>query len=322
MRIDLNALPPMIVPGPVAQPQGPGSLFEDLLTTPEIEDVSDAKGRVVAQQHSFSFDALGLLGVGGGGNVDAADEPKEQINAPAETKAVTTVAPSVVTQTAPMENVASQDHLLPRQAVERQRSAAPDSPAASPVLDAQIAAAPETRAPPISTQDAAAVAAVSQTPEVPMPSGGRVNLFIAGAGRVGHAPAVVPNVAVVRAASGLLSASATAVARMGPVSHGTVSSFVDMPEAEGRAVAKETSSAFALEKQAKSSADPVSVAVAEADGMLHVIAAAPDLTEDAKLKIRNIAQDIAQAIGVKLGEFSLNGAKIKPFLKYFGRSQT
>lgn len=76
-----------------------------------------------------------------------------------------------------------------------------------------------------------------------------------------------------------------------------------------------------LAGKAPSSADhALNVTVADVDGILHVTAAAPALTQTARLKIRTILEDLANETGAALGDVLLNGTLVLQPHNAIGRS--
>ena len=71
---------------------------------------------------------------------------------------------------------------------------------------------------------------------------------------------------------------------------------------------------------APSAADALNVTLADVDGILHVTAAAPDLTQTARLKIRTIVEDLANETGAALGNVLLNGTLVLQPHNAIGRS--
>lgn len=90
--------------------------------------------------------------------------------------------------------------------------------------------------------------------------------------------------------------------------------------AEAQPAAKRAMAKLASEAQTPSAAEPLNVTVANVDGILHVAAAAPNLTETARLKIRAIAEDLASETGAALGDVLLNGTLVMQPHNAIGRS--
>jgi len=66
-------------------------------------------------------------------------------------------------------------------------------------------------------------------------------------------------------------------------------------------------------------ADPVRVIISEVEGRLQILGAAPDIPEADRLKIRVIAESLANEVGTHLGELTLNGTPVQS-QKTSGRS--
>jgi hypothetical protein len=77
---------------------------------------------------------------------------------------------------------------------------------------------------------------------------------------------------------------------------------------ENGSVEQSDSAAPALEEDGAS--EVVSVTVSDDDGDVRIVAAVPDLSDEARQQVRRAAEDIARATGVSISGFSLNGAAL------------
>jgi len=264
------------------QRAGANLMFEDLFSGSSPEQEIPAPEKPEAARPLFSFDALGILGFG------RLDHGQIQLS---ETM---TVAPPAMDINA-LRDVASAERRA------RMSSAQP------------VPVSANAAAQPIQPADADGVAPLETLSDMPAPSG-RLNF----AGRTAPLPAaftgavsfaVLPETSTGAVEPGLLIPRA----RAGGLA---ALAYMDAPETEDLPTSDAPRTSFMTETHPEPAAGQVSVAVSEKDGTLHVIAAAPGLSEEAKLKIRGIAEDIANDAGVTLGAFSLNGAAFPDFFNY------
>lgn len=285
----VEAMPfPAVNPFPTtAQPSGDGAVFEHLLSLPSPQ--ADASISPAAKEkQTFSFDALGILGVGGGtvfgrmpadglSNRDTLDLPvtAPPVTTPPVTAPSFVVAPSVAGQWPVMMT--------------------PQVPVEGNLVMATVPATSRSSGP-----SALAIAGVS----IPGAAAG-VPLSQMGSMR----PAAVVPVSLDPALTG------------GEPLSGTASlSTSEGPQPEERAAARESLKKFTIDRQSASSSDDINVAVSETDGVVHVIAAASDVTDKTRAKIRGVAEGLANDAGLKLGSFVLNGATTLYSHKFFSRS--
>lgn len=101
-------------------------------------------------------------------------------------------------------------------------------------------------------------------------------------------------------------APATIMVRGPSIRHGPSSAFAKLPDLD--TVRTPAAPRVRLDEMTREPpAGQVSLAVAEKDGALHIAAAAPGITEDARLRLRKLAEDIARESGDVVGDFILNG---------------
>lgn len=84
----------------------------------------------------------------------------------------------------------------------------------------------------------------------------------------------------------------------------------DGVETPDRAQADHQTDEAAPDTQAETASEAVSVIVSDDNDNVQVIAALPDLSDDARRQVREAAEDIARTTGVDIGGFSLNGTPL------------
>jgi hypothetical protein len=62
----------------------------------------------------------------------------------------------------------------------------------------------------------------------------------------------------------------------------------------------------------------VQLAVFEREGLVQIVAAAPGLAPEVQVRLRRIASELAADAGLKLADFSLNGASVPDRLRIVG----
>jgi len=273
MRIDgppFSAMTPFMA---TSQPMGTGLMFGDLFSDTQAGAGEPAKASV---RPLFSFDALGVLGLGrivhGEQQQDGLplSDPSLEVGAsPAEQRAhLSAVMPAAILPHTVPQPVETGDVFGPASAI----AVGPPSVAGKSVLHASLSL-------PVRWGSLAA----------PF---GAMERF-----------ATMPDVSVNTTGSG----TGVFNLRTDRSGFGVV---VDAPEAGDPMEPGTKRAIFTAETRADPASGQVSVAVAEKDGAVHVIAAAPGLSDEARLKIRGIVEDLAADAGVALGEFSLNGATL------------
>ena len=289
MRIDVMIPPDLTTSKASHHRPTSGAVFDDVYASlRHDDDASSARGTGAAPQQLFSFDALGILGVGGGGS--------SQSQAPRMPAAVEAVAASTKAHDPHGINTV-------QQALHNRDGGHYTGIGLSPHSPGNPGDWPAEASP----SDAVPVAAFS--PAEPSCCGD------ASAYRI------------MRSASpysvSILPLAMNALSPLRPVSFGTMVPSILSPNQPNNAsmggagaVPKNLLLRFESARHAQAVSDEVSVTVSETEGVLQVIAAAPELTDTARTKIRSLADDIAKDIGVTLGEFSLNGTLLPRASKF------
>jgi len=278
MRIDVSALPAYLQIEMASRQQESGLCFEDIFLARPFDPETD--GTSGSPAHAYSFNAFGLLGIGG---------------SPAQTGQTFDADAAQHDRSPAGERVTDSDMAVP--------------PPFMTVAGTDVAGIDAATIPPLDPITAVAPTGPSRSVSVgtglSRPGDSRVTARIAGGN--GSVTAMVS-----------LLRSAILESRLSRAGMDTPSS--NEPEAETRTLAGEAMPEAAAERAAEAPEGDVSVTVSESDGTLHVIAAASDLTEKDKLKIRSAAEEIAREADVRLGDFFLNGAALRQFPKSSDRS--
>jgi len=283
MRIDTNLLPQAFGFMTSPSPSGGGLSFETLSSS--SQDVDRAPlAKPAASQRIFSFDALGVLGLGGtvaSGRPAKTATEDDRSQAPAAH-----AAPSEVGQGQPVPSA-------PVGGTEVFASHAASSPASGGRDVVDSPAAPQL-APPAQPS---AVQARALPASAPSQGGGTTS-----------SPAFAGPLPVEA------GASLTPVAQASrPVYPQGRASAADGPEDSMET--RKAPPATAFEAEAEPSSSQVSVTLSEGDGVVNVAAAASDLAEADHQALRRVADEAAGAAGIAVGELRLNGVPIRPFSK-------
>ena len=316
MRIDVTL--PAAVVAPKATPQQPGSslLFEDLVSPSPDQSAAKNNMAQAQPQQLFSFDALGILGLGGGPQTAPPQLHETGIHL-ADALTTTAVAMPVVPVSAvPMSNEQQDPHSVPH-VMNAGRQGIPLLKTRNLSTGGQLSNGDMLHASLASLDGGVVetVPAVGPNTEVtpphpePVPA---LNTWVSFLVRV-ETPSTM---SVVPSPVSVLSQLRPVMPSANTVADDSSMPAADAPETKEQTTPNDALSPPELVPQVEPSSDSISVTVSETDGAMQVMAAAPDVTDLARLKIRAIAENIAGEIGVKLGEFSLNGATIPHSLKF------
>jgi hypothetical protein len=231
---------------------------------------------VASTQYAISFDGAGLLGVGKGG--DGEDIPISTLQ-PEALKAATSITPMT-----PI-------------------SATPDDPPQVGV-DAQTVSA------------ASLLVSGGNAVTIPKPERrmGPVERLHRDWSPIGAATGAVTPGASPAFRGSLAEPSGLVAALLAPPVVATTTGIglrpMDMPETPEPASAESKPDSEPAAQAAEGAENAVSVIVSETDGDVQIIAAVPDVSDETRRQVREAAQDIARATGVRIGGFSLNGAAL------------
>lgn len=281
MRINGSLLFPVTPLKTTSLQSGASLLFEDLLSAPPQEGGVPIRTPSAQVPRLFGFDTLGVLGMGSHPNQGRTQTVKTAVGATHLT----------ATDSLPLQSDGERSHLKPSE----------------PVTAPQVMTATAAGNVPDPAQGTTSVAepALIRRPDLVGPG----VLLSTASGVSGPAPYVVvepmesPAISVIEQASILPRNPLSRFGQGAPVPDRPAS---DEPETPGRL-------RLAAETSQDSLSGQVSVLVSERDGVVHVTAAASALTEEARLKLRGLAQDIAYDAGVTLGGFSFNGTAVPEF---------
>lgn len=107
----------------------------------------------------------------------------------------------------------------------------------------------------------------------------------------------------------LVSAGSVAAEAGPPIYPGARGSIAEAPEEP--AAPQKASPLPKVQSEADPAASHVSVMVSETDGVLHIAAAAPGLSEDDRQTLKSLTDDVAGEAGLVVGELRLNGVPLR-----------
>ena len=280
MRIDTTQLPQVLGLGTPAGQPGQTLPFKTLFSSPqEGDDETGTKAAPVLSQYVFGFDALGMFGLGGPAGFGSPLAPSEGQGAAPEVPGVAPDAPP------PLPSVARQ---------------APVAPVYASVSSAAFSAAPAAEsavAEPVVTDPAVRLPAAA----VPSarPPGASARTFVMQAWPVGalQAPVVADMPVMASAARPAFSVIRT----------GDAAKDVTAP--------RKAQAPFRFEPETEAASGHVSITLSEGDEQLHIVAAAPGLSESDRQTLKTVADEAASEAGLPLGELRLNGAVIRHLSK-------
>ena len=324
MKIDVRVPPCVMLMNTTFQQQASSLSFEDLFSLPPGQhDGSGAVKPAPKPRHLFSFDALGILGVGETRTPGATQEQSPPV--PLSPFSAVPTAINATPQVSRAQDAAplpGYQAVTVGQAVNREPVIKAGAPGPNPTKPAPVTASTAVSHSSLpSLANKVAVAAASSAPSdiTALPEGpsapivkGPAPLVAASGSYYSEVTAEAPSAPILQLKG--IHSGATALHR------GATIAPVDTPEAEARTASNASPSKVMNAKKAEPPSAQVSVTVSESDGTIQVVAAVPDLTEKSRLKIRGIAEDIANEAGVTLGDFFLNGTTMPQFHKLIDRS--
>ena len=288
MRIDAQQMPQTLGFAMSPPEVEPTLSFETLLAlSPSEGDAPGTRTSRASSRNVFSFDALGVLGLGGPVATGQTSTMRAEGDGAGALTGKTWHAP----QAQPPRPTSS--HPTPTGPVTRYVS--DPQPATSSIAPAAVDA-PAVKA-------AVPGMAANGAPGI-VPSAGSLN---AAFGPLSNSPYVSP----FPAETGPGPATVAAVARAGNPNVRMIAA----DEPEEVAAPPKASTTFRLQTEADAPSGRVSVAVSESDGVVSVVAAAPDLTESDRQTLKTIADEAAGDAGFSLGDLRLNGIAIRPSFK-------
>ncbi len=281
MRIDVTA-PPQVL-GLTAAPAQPGHTlpFDAFFSAPQGQDGeggTQTKAAPVLSQYVFGFDAVGMLGLGGPAGVGKPFKAVAE-DAPAAGPQGGQRPSHPVTGTVQAPAAPAYAY-VPYTAFSS--SPRPEAPQATPVAD--LSAKPARPAQPVAMQTSGAVSWTPAAQSRPV-AAGQVQI---------------------------VSASSAVAAVDRPFASGPRAFRSDT--AKDAEAPRKTQATFRFEPEAEA-AGQVGVTVSEGEDLLHVVAAAPGLTDGDRQVLKAVADEAAAEAGITLGELRLNGVVVRQLSK-------